>query len=149
MGWSVGSHEGRPIGYGVDAKCDFTGCGTSVDRGLSFACGDQHGDDEPDSCAGYFCERHRYAHDCAETIAAPEPERMREYFGPWPWRRTKLGCLNRVLRWTGFMVIRCVEDGKPDRFVLTWIGLPPDRAWVRHCARTSDAETLTLRGDEA
>lgn len=51
---------------------------------------------------------------------------------------TKLGAFNSLLKWTGFVLVRHSEDGKPDTFRLTWIGLPPDRAWVRHCERTKD-----------
>lgn len=67
MGWAFSMHEGRRIGYGVVAKCDHPGCAEIIDRGLAYACGGEHGEDEPGTCAGYFCPSHLFAHDCAAT----------------------------------------------------------------------------------
>jgi hypothetical protein len=47
----------RPIGYGVTAFCDHSGCSKEIDRGLAYACGGMHGDSEY-SCEKYFCEDH-------------------------------------------------------------------------------------------
>lgn len=62
MGWAncgTDSH-GRPIGYAHAATCDAPGCTESIDRGLAYACGGMHGDNDPEgSCEGYFCEAHR------------------------------------------------------------------------------------------
>lgn len=60
MGWgNCGTdRNGRPIGYVFDATCDHPGCTEAIDRGLSYACGDMHGEDEC-SCDKYFCEAHR------------------------------------------------------------------------------------------
>ena len=60
MGWAnCGTDsKGRPIGYAHDATCDHPGCDAKIHRGLSYACGDMHGEDEI-SCEGYFCEEHR------------------------------------------------------------------------------------------
>lgn len=53
MGWSVGLSDGRWIGYGVPAICDQPDCGASIDRGLSYLCGD--GDK---GCGLFFCYEH-------------------------------------------------------------------------------------------
>jgi hypothetical protein len=59
MGWSYGIGEDRrEIGYSVDATCDHPGCKEEIHRGLSYACGDQHGSDVC-CCEKYFCEDHR------------------------------------------------------------------------------------------
>jgi len=61
MGWAdcgVDS-RGRRIGYAVRARCDEPGCYSRIDRGLSYACGGMHGEDEV-SCGGYFCQKHLY-----------------------------------------------------------------------------------------
>lgn len=59
MSWSHcgNDSEGRPIGYAHAATCDHPGCEAKIDRGLSFACGGMHGQDEV-SCEKYFCEEH-------------------------------------------------------------------------------------------
>lgn len=44
-------------GYGVPAYCEFPSCEEEIDRGVSFACGD-----EPFSeygCDRYFCSKHK------------------------------------------------------------------------------------------
>ena len=70
MGWSLGEAQGRPVGYSVRSTCDHPGCTTPIDRGLSYACNEQHDEDtgDPDDCAGYFCPAHRYSHDCAAEL---------------------------------------------------------------------------------
>lgn len=63
MGWGdCGTDsEGRNIGYVWEAICDHEGCETEIDRGLGYACGGMHGEDEH-SCEKYFCGEHlRYA----------------------------------------------------------------------------------------
>lgn len=59
MGWAnCGTDSiGRPIGYAHEATCDHPGCAAEIHRGLAFACGDMHGDDEV-SCEKYFCDEH-------------------------------------------------------------------------------------------
>lgn len=59
MGWAnCGTDsKGRPRGYAVEAVCDYPDCEAIIDRGLSYACGGQHGEDEY-SCEGYFCPSH-------------------------------------------------------------------------------------------
>ncbi len=61
MGWANCGEDskGRPIGYAHEATCDEPGCDATIDRGLSYACGGMHGDDDPEgSCEGYFCSAH-------------------------------------------------------------------------------------------
>ena len=60
MGWAdCGTDsKGRSIGYGYGTICDQRGCAKEIDRGLSYACGGMHGDDEY-SCEKYFCEDHQ------------------------------------------------------------------------------------------
>lgn len=62
MGWARGySHEqGREVGYGIEAICDFPKCKARIDRGLDYACGGGHAGMSEGGCAHYFCRRHRY-----------------------------------------------------------------------------------------
>lgn len=48
MGWGDCGKDskGRPIGYVFSATCDHPDCLKEIDRGLSFVCGDMHGEDE-------------------------------------------------------------------------------------------------------
>lgn len=64
MGWgNCGTDStGRPIGYVFPATCDHSGCNVSIDRGLGYACGGMHGEDEI-SCERYFCAAH-----CSNTV---------------------------------------------------------------------------------
>ena len=59
MGWGNCGKDskGRPIGYAHEGTCDHDGCEVEIDRGLAFACGGMHGDDEC-GCEGYFCSDH-------------------------------------------------------------------------------------------
>ena len=76
MGWAnCGTdRRGRPIGYLWPATCDHPGCEAKIDRGLAYACGGMHGDNDtfPTTengicCEGYFCEKHR-------TVVCPDGE---------------------------------------------------------------------------
>ena len=60
MGWANcgDDSQGRPIGYAHPATCDHPGCTAAIHRGLAYACGGVHGDEEH-SCEKYFCEAHR------------------------------------------------------------------------------------------
>jgi hypothetical protein len=60
MGWADCGEDrnGRPIGYGFKAKCDHPGCTRKIDRGVSYACADMHGEDVV-GCERYFCNKHR------------------------------------------------------------------------------------------
>lgn len=58
MGWSIGCHNGRDIGYGVPACCDHPGCGAMIHRGLAYVCGGEpYGGEQ--GCGLFFCEVHR------------------------------------------------------------------------------------------
>ena len=59
MGWSYcgKDREGRDIGYGIEALCDYRNCLTEIDRGLAFVCGSMHGGDGI-GCGKYFCYDH-------------------------------------------------------------------------------------------
>lgn len=59
MGWAnCGTDSlGRNIGYAHAGTCDHPGCKKKIDRGLAYACGGMHGEDEV-SCEKYFCEEH-------------------------------------------------------------------------------------------
>jgi hypothetical protein len=60
VGWAdCGTDSrGRHIGYAYPARCDQPKCHVRIDRGLSYACGDMHGEVD-EGCEGYFCEKHR------------------------------------------------------------------------------------------
>jgi hypothetical protein len=61
MGWAnCGTDsKGRPIGYAHEATCDQPGCTKVIHRGLAYACGDMHGENDF-SCEGYFCGEHLF-----------------------------------------------------------------------------------------
>lgn len=81
MGWSIGSFNGRDIGYGVPAICDYPGCGKAIDRGLGYVCGgDVYGGEH--GCGLFFCGDHRFFVDdgpapvcrrCADNAEPFEP----------------------------------------------------------------------------
>lgn len=69
MGWSIGSHNGRDIGYGVPATCDHPGCGAEIHRGLSYVCGGEpYGGDT--GCGLFFCGSHRHYSGKRDTTGA-------------------------------------------------------------------------------
>ncbi len=67
MGWMHCGEDskGRPIGYGEPATCDHPGCDSEIHRGLAYACGGMHGNNE--GCEGYFCEKHK-SHYIADNL---------------------------------------------------------------------------------
>lgn len=70
MGWGNCGEDskGRSIGYCHAATCDHPGCDERIDRGLSYACGGMHGQNEGD-CEGYFCGSHLFCvEDPSETL---------------------------------------------------------------------------------
>jgi hypothetical protein len=52
--------SGKEAGYLVEATCDHPGCETKIDRGMSYACGSDVGNQGGCSCEGYFCGEHLY-----------------------------------------------------------------------------------------
>jgi len=74
MGWAIGEHDGRDIGYGVPATCDHPECEAKIDRGLAYVCGGQpYGGDE--GCGLFFCDKHRHgsADLCERCIDGRSP----------------------------------------------------------------------------
>ena len=81
MSWSNCGEDkqGRKIGYAHEATCDHDGCKSIIDRGLSYACGGEHGETER-GCEKYFCSEHldncveddgdfwRVCDDCAKAL---------------------------------------------------------------------------------
>jgi len=67
MGWAFcgEDEQGRPIGYGIEATCDYPGCATTIDRGLAYLCGEMHCPSEW-GCGKYYCPQHQLPcrHDC-------------------------------------------------------------------------------------
>ena len=60
MSWAYGeTASGKQAGYAVRCTCEHEGCKAQINRGLAYACGDSHGEDEF-SCDGYFCSEHLY-----------------------------------------------------------------------------------------
>lgn len=64
MGWAVCwcSEWKRDVGYGVPAYCDYPGCTEEIDRGLGYACTENHYGMNDESCGRYYCS----THECAE-----------------------------------------------------------------------------------
>ena len=91
MGWAnCGTDsKGRPIGYAHEATCDEPGCKAKIDRGLSYACGEMHGDDDPEgTCEGYFCGKHLVAVRLADGRFTFACQRCAKKLKPWnPFRR--------------------------------------------------------------
>jgi len=61
MGWAIGYVNGRDVGYGVPATCEYPTCKAIIDRGLSHACGGF-----PDSeygCGLFFCSKHMQGYE--------------------------------------------------------------------------------------
>lgn len=78
MSWAIGEHNGRDIGYGVPAVCDFPRCGAEIDRGLSYVCGGAaHGGDH--GCGLFFCPKHLHY----GQFDAPLCSRCRNYRPPF------------------------------------------------------------------
>lgn len=73
MGWgNCGTDSNdRPIGYNHAATCDHPGCEAAIDRGLAYACGGMHGQNDGD-CEGYFCYKHlRSVEDPCKRLHIP------------------------------------------------------------------------------
>lgn len=75
MGWAVGYDDNwdRWIGYGVPATCDYPGCGTEIDRGLGWICGNEYTGDGDEGCSLYFCSEHGGGGLCERCAAAADP----------------------------------------------------------------------------
>jgi hypothetical protein len=89
MGWAYCGEdsEGRQIGYGVEAKCDHPDCDVIIDRGMSYACGDTHGDGDGTVdymyCEKYFCSAHmQMGHEVQQCMACYKEEEAHASSGP-------------------------------------------------------------------
>lgn len=82
MGWAVGDDRERErhIGYGVPAICDHPECGAVIDRGVSYACGGDHGA----TCGLYFCESHLLMTDENDKFVCERCEDDMPPFDPKP-----------------------------------------------------------------
>lgn len=92
MGWSVGEHDGRDIGYGVPAICDHPKCNARIDRGLAYVCCDQMPYGGEKGCGRFFCYDHAdYRHRCSRCNhgrpAWPAKPDVREWI---EWKLTDL-----------------------------------------------------------
>lgn len=56
--------SGKEAGYYVEATCEHPGCSAKIDRGMSFVCAGEPGDQGGWSCEGYFCNDHLYSVGC-------------------------------------------------------------------------------------
>lgn len=59
--------DGREAGYAVEAECDHPNCRVQINRGLGHLCGTWPScgeDPDGDGCGDYFCDDHRFTHDC-------------------------------------------------------------------------------------
>ena len=76
MGWSIGEHDGRDIGYGVPAICDHPKCNARIDRGLSYVCCDQAPYGGEKGCGRFFCYDHKglgWNHRCSRCQHGRDP----------------------------------------------------------------------------
>lgn len=95
MGWSVGvDRDGRDIGYGVPALCDYPGCNKKIDRGLSYVCGMINTDGEDRGCGLHFCPDHmgwspKYGQLCKQCYPRMKPPFTRKPDLP-EWSKHKL-----------------------------------------------------------
>lgn len=72
MGWAYGVlADGREVGYSVEAVCEHEGCTTEIDRGLSYLCGEMHGDPDEHGCGRYFCAEHLFYVDWTRNAVCP------------------------------------------------------------------------------
>lgn len=70
--------SGKEAGYGVSATCEHPGCSAEIDRGMSYACGGEAGDQGGCSCEGYFCTKHLHA------VTPISGTHARTELGSWP-----------------------------------------------------------------
>lgn len=95
MGWAVGYDNNwkRDIGYGVPSICDHPECGTEIDRGLGYVCGDEPYGGES-GCGLYFCGNHKFLSREVGRFLCNRCCNGREPFKPTPdtltWLKWKL-----------------------------------------------------------
>lgn len=106
MGWSIGEHDGRDIGYGVPAICDYPKCEARIDRGLAYVCCNQNAYGEPTrdreapGCGRFFCYDHVDGrHRCSRCNHTRDPWPMKPDVREWiqhkltdeSWKRWRKG----------------------------------------------------------
>lgn len=98
MGYQVYKVGDRWAGYGVPAYCEHPQCNKEIDRGVSFACGD-----EPFSeygCDRYFCSEHLFYHQFnvgGEREVHQVCERCDKYKKPFPYKREHPDWIKHIL----------------------------------------------------
>ncbi len=98
MSWANCGEDsrGRPIGYAFDAKCDHPGCKEKIDRGLTHACGGEHGFTEY-GCEKYFCEEHLWNFiDTGGKVIRICDECAQELINSGEWEEDDRGVLVQV-----------------------------------------------------
>jgi hypothetical protein len=60
MGYASYDTPLGPAGYGIEDICNEDGCGTEIDRGLSFLCGMTPGRPDEHGCGLWFCDEHLF-----------------------------------------------------------------------------------------
>lgn len=97
MGWSLGTNNnGREVGYGVPAVCDFEGCEAEIDRGLSYACGENHDEGENEYgayCEWYYCYDHLNNHKCAMDVE----RRFRDLAITWKFETAFVSSMTEII----------------------------------------------------
>jgi hypothetical protein len=85
MSWAVGFDPtwNRDIGYGVPAVCDNPRCSTSIDRGLSYVCGNGEPFGGEDGCGLYFCFDHGGGLLCERCTAGADPFEAKPDVAEW------------------------------------------------------------------
>ena len=74
MGWAFGeNNNGREIGYGVEATCDWPDCNETIDLGIGNCCGgldgvSNAGMDGEHYCGDFFCEKHMSFSVCLKCV---------------------------------------------------------------------------------
>lgn len=68
--------DGREAGYAVEATCDADDCGTAINRGMGYLCGelpDGHRPVDAPGCGRYYCEQHLDQHECPNPACGQWP----------------------------------------------------------------------------
>jgi hypothetical protein len=74
VGYAFGhNNNGREIGYGVEATCDWPGCEEAIDRSIGNCCGGidgigNAGMDGEAYCGDFFCEKHMSFDVCLKCV---------------------------------------------------------------------------------
>ena len=79
VGYAIYRNGNRWAGYGVSAYCEHPDCNEEIDRGMSYACGQ-----EPFNygCSNYFCSKHT-SYELVESNCNPDKEEDEECTGEY------------------------------------------------------------------